>query len=65
MQAGDVLVSVTLNGKTVDIDHSWQIGEILWQVRLGDTLSLLVERDGGEVSVELSFDSESYFTSVD
>lgn len=65
LQAGDVLVSVTLNGKTVDIDHSWQIGEILWQVRLGDTLSLLVERDGGEVSVELSFDSESYFTSVD
>lgn len=65
LQAGDVLLSVTLDGKTVTVDHSWQLGEILWRVRLGDTLSLLVERDGGEVSVELSFDSESYFTSVD
>lgn len=63
LQSGDVLLSASLNGTTVRLDHSWQLGELLWQIRLGDTLSLSVERNGAVTPIDISFDSASYFSS--
>ncbi len=65
LQANDVLLSATLDGVTVEMNHSWQLGELLWRVRQGDTLSLRVERGGETVSVDIPFDSSGYFSATD
>ncbi len=69
LQSGDVIRSVSLsNGEgtyyTVDIDHSWQISDLLWRIRLGDTMTVSVERNGEATTVAIPFDSENYFTAT-
>ncbi|MBO7736902.1 MAG: trypsin-like peptidase domain-containing protein [Clostridia bacterium] len=56
-QVGDVLVSATHNGKTVKIQRQWQLSDLLWQVRSGDTVTFTVERGGAQVSLPVTFSS--------
>ena len=51
LQAGDILISVTVNGKTSEITRQYHIVDILLDVRVGDTLNIKVSRDGQEISV--------------
>ncbi len=60
---GDTFVSATLNGKTVQLTRRYKLTNLLLEVRKGDTLTLVVSRDGKAVTLELTFDRDNYFTS--
>ena len=62
--AGDVLVSISINGATpVAIDSSYRSQEYLMTARPGDTITVNVLRNGESVSVDVIADS-SYFTAI-
>ena len=61
LRVGDVLKSVTLNGETHAVTRRHQVGDLLLDVRLGDSVFLKVERENETVDVEIKFDKESYF----
>lgn len=62
--AGDVLVSISINGATpVAIDSSYRSQEYLMTARPGDTVTVNVLRNGESVSVDVIADS-SYFTAI-
>ena len=62
--AGDVLVSISINGATpVAIDSSYRSQEYLMTARPGDTVTVNVLRNGKSVSVDVIADS-SYFTAI-
>ncbi|MBR7100547.1 MAG: PDZ domain-containing protein, partial [Clostridia bacterium] len=59
-QVGDVLVSVTHGGKTIKIQRQWQLSDLLWRVRSGDTVTFVVERNGSQVSLPVTFSSNDF-----
>ena len=59
---GDVLKEVTINGKTSKLTRRFHLIDLLLQVRLGDSVTLKIERGGEEKSVQIAFDKGSYFT---
>ena len=62
--AGDVLVSISINGATpVAIDSSYRSQEYLMTARPGDTVTVNVLRNGESVSVDVIADS-GYFTAI-
>lgn len=66
LQAGDVILSLSLNGgeaKTITRRH--MIGTFLMDVRKGDTVTVTYSREGTAETVDLVFDSDSYFTLYD
>ena len=55
----DVLKSATVNGsKTVEITRLYVLTELMLDLRVGDTISLTVERNGEEVTVEITMTQE-------
>lgn len=62
LQAGDILKSVTVKSgeasKTVEITRLYVLTELMLDLRVGDTLSLTVDRDGAEVTVEIVMTKE-------
>ena len=59
---GDVMKEATINGKTSKLTRRFHLIDLLLQVRLGDTISLKIERDGEEKTVQIAFNKGSYFT---
>ncbi len=51
LQAEDILVSATLNGNTVNITRQYHIIDMMLDVRVGDTVSLVIVRDGVQMTV--------------
>ena len=54
LKEGDVLVRATLNGTVTEITRQYHIIDMMLDVRVGDTVTLTVIRDGDEMSVELT-----------
>ncbi|MBR2024112.1 MAG: serine protease [Clostridia bacterium] len=59
---GDVILSGTLNGNTVDYEQRYLFQEQMLDVRKGDTITFKVNREGTIISVEMTFDKDEYFT---
>ena len=60
----DLLKAITYDGVTYTLNRRFQLTDILLKVKKGDTVSLTIERNGQETSVQISFTDEKYFTSV-
>lgn len=54
LQAGDVLVSAEVNGKSTAITRQYHLIDLMLDVREGDTVTLHILRDGGEESVSIT-----------
>lgn len=65
LMVGDVLKTITLGNKTMQITRRFQVGDFLLDVRLGDSVFLKVERGGQLIDVEIKFNKEKYFTIYD
>lgn len=63
-QAGDILLRASLNGKTVVVDRSYVLSDLLLWAQPGDTVTVCFERDGAEISADITFtadDVKTYF----
>lgn len=54
LQAGDVLVSLTLNGKEMPLNRDFLLGDYMWYFKNGDTLRITVKRGGNTVTVSIN-----------
>lgn len=61
LEQGDTLVSATLNGTTVDLTRRYKLTTLLLDVRLGDSMTLVVSRGGAKEEVTVIFNRETYF----
>ncbi len=57
----DTFISMTLNGRTVNATRRYMITDLLLDVRMGDTLSVVVTRGNAPVTLTVRFDKEKYF----
>ena len=63
-QVGDILKTIQIgDGEIVTIDRRFIVQEYLLNVRLGDTVKIVVERNGKEETLTFEFDDIKYFTS--
>ena len=62
LKKGDILKSATIGGVTTKLARRFYLIDLLLQVRLNDTVKLMIERDGVEMEVTIKFDKASYFT---
>ena len=53
LQEGDVLVSAVLNGETTNITRQYHIIDLMLDVRVGDTVTLNILRNGEEKAVSI------------
>ena len=60
---GDVFQWVDYKGTRTAITRRYQVNELLLTVRTGDTVTFGILRDGYEVTVAITFNQDSYFTS--
>ena len=61
LQAEDVIVSLTgADGTVKEVTHTWHLSDFLWTVRVGDTFTVTVERDGEETELEVTADEDSF-----
>ena len=51
LEPGDIIKSVTLIGKTVDIYRRHHLSDILFDFRIGENVTITVIRDGEEVTL--------------
>lgn len=59
----DVFRWISVNGgEQFEITRQYHINDLLLTVRKGDTVTLGMIRDGSEITVELVYDQDSYFT---
>ena len=55
---GDILVSAELNGSCQPITRNYQLIDTMLEIRVSDTLTIVVLRDGVEVSVSVTFEAD-------
>ena len=65
LKTGDVLYSISLNGREQVITRMYMATDLMFGVRKGDTVTFKVYRDGQLVSADITFDRDSYFTLYD
>ena len=53
LKSGDRLVSATLGERTVEIDRTYRLIDLMLHARAGDTLSLSVVRDGAPLTLQI------------
>ena len=49
VKAGDVILSLSINGESYTISRYFNISDIIYRINSGDKISITVERDGGTV----------------
>ena len=54
LESGDIFVSATLAGKTIEITRQYHIIDIMLDVRVGDTISITVIRNGEQITLSLT-----------
>ncbi len=64
LETDDILQTATLNGVTYSLTRLFHLGDILLNVKQGDTLVLSVLRDGVQTSIPVTFNHSSYFKEV-
>ncbi len=52
LKVGDVVKSITVGGRTVSVTRQHHLIDAMLDVRVGDTVSLLIVRDGEELTVD-------------
>ena len=63
-QVGDILKTIQIgDGEIVKIDRRFIVPEYLLNVRMGDTVKVVVERNGVEETLTFVFDNAKYFIS--
>ena len=58
LQTGDVLLSATLNGETVDISRQYHVIDMMLDVRAGDTITFSVLRNDEEKTITIVITEE-------
>ena len=64
LESGDVLLTATFNGKTVDIDRTFVLSDLLLEAKVGDSVTITFSRNGEEQTATLTFrdsDVTEYF----
>lgn len=67
MQNGDIFKSVKITDsqgtvkEDIKVTRRYHVQDVMFSVRLGDTVTITVERGGQNVDVAIVFDSENYF----
>jgi len=51
----DIIKSLTIHGKTYDVTRNFIVIDACLQGKIGDTVSMVIERDGEELTVEMTF----------
>ena len=64
LQRNDFIKAMTYEGVTYTLDRRFYVTDILLKVKKGDTVSLTIERNGSEQTVEISFAQDRHFTEV-
>ena len=61
---GDTFKQIKINdGEWIELKRRYQVNDILLSVKKGDTVYfIMVDSNGTEKTVEISFDKDSYFT---
>ena len=54
LQAGDMLISASLNGKTMKITRQYHMIDMMLDVRVGDTVMIEILRNGERMTVALT-----------
>ncbi len=62
LRVGDVLKSVTIDGKTYAITKNYRFGELMLNARAGDTITINVLREGTETAVDITLDKDDFIT---
>jgi serine protease Do len=62
--AGDVMQSVIVDGKEYSLDRRFYLNDILLGLKLGDKMTIKIQRNGQPKSVEIDFNLPRYFTAV-
>ena len=58
LQAGDVLLSATVNGRATQITRQYHVIDMMLSVRVGDTVSFVILRDGQESNVDITITAD-------
>lgn len=64
LQVGDILKKATLRGVTITLDRTFVLSDFLLSASVGDTVTIVYERDGEEKEAQITFaekDVEIYF----
>lgn len=59
LKANDMIKSITVGEKTVVITRQYHLIDVMLDVRVGDTVSLVIVRDGTEMTVSTTITEES------
>lgn len=62
LKVGDVLKSVKIGDKTYAITRNYRLGDLMLNVRVGDTITINVLREGVETPVEITLDKDDFIT---
>lgn len=60
LKKGDVLYSVTVNGREKIITRLHMLGNTMFDVRMGDTVTVKVSRDGNTLEIPITFTNEQF-----
>ena len=52
LKTGDIVKSITIGGRTIQVTRQYHLIDAMLDVRVGDTVTLTVERDGETLTVE-------------
>lgn len=58
LQAGDVLLSATVNGQTTQITRQYHVIDRMLSVRAGDIITFTILRDGQETTVDITITAD-------
>ena len=61
LDVGDTFISMTLNGRTIQVTRRYFIADFLFSVRKGDVLTIVVSRNDELLTLNLHFDRDEYF----
>lgn len=64
MQMGDIIRSITVDGETTAISRMYQVTDLMLTVRAGDTVVLLVDRNGDTQEISFTFTENDISTIV-
>ncbi len=62
--AGDVMKTMILDGVSYPLNRRFYVNDLLLKVQKGDTVSWIIERNGKEMKVEITFNKDYMFTAV-
>ena len=62
LKEGDILRTITLRDKTIEINRTYHVVDFMLDARVGDTVTLTIERDGETKTVSITLTEKSLTT---